>query len=277
MQLHRHMSLLLAAVCMAAAPVYAQQTVRAATPAAAFSPRDLSGVWGKPGGPRGSPDRVNEPRIVRPESGWSSEKLPFTAEGRAAFEANKPTGGPRQVKGEMSANDPRDTGNPLGLYRTIQFSSASRAFEFGTLNGNLVQMFSVGRIWRVIHMDGRAVPEQIVAGPFWYGQSVGRWDGDTLVITTQALDGRQWLDSWGTPISLDARIEERWRRVAPDELQLTITVNDPTYYTKSWISLPERFRRQPRDVEVEEIIYAPVDIEGYGREILAPSSNSATR
>ncbi len=272
MKTHRHLGGLLLAVCVAAAPAHAQQATKTAASATAFSPHDLSGVWGKPGGARGSPDRVNAPKTVHPESNWSSEKLPFTAEGRAAFDANKPTGGPRQVKSQLSANDPRDKGNPLGLYRMLQFSSGTRAFEIGTLNGNIVQLFSVGRIWRTIYTDGRPVPEIVAAGPFWYGHSVGKWQGDTLVVITQALDDRQWLDSWGTPISLDARVEERWRRVAPDELQLTITVNDPTYYTKAWTSPPEIFRRVPKGVEPEEIIYAPVDIEGYGQEILAPSA-----
>jgi hypothetical protein len=283
MNLRRHMIWLLVTACVAAAPAYSQQTTQLAA-RAVFSARDLSGVWAKPSGGRGRgrteelPEkRETEQKTVRPESAWSSEKLPFTAEGRAAFEANKPTGGPRQVKSQVSANDPRDAGNPLGLYRAIEYSGNGRPFEIGTLNGNVVQLLAVGRIWRTIYTDGRPVPKEVATGPFWYGYSVGHWEGDTLVVITQALDERQWLDAWGTPISMEARIEERWRRVATDELQLTITINDPAYYTKPWTSLPESFRRQPKNIEPEEIIYAPIDIQGYNEETLLPSSTTATQ
>jgi hypothetical protein len=277
MSLPRHLGALWLVTCVAALPAHAQQEARPAAPATAFSARDLGGIWSHPGGARDAPARLNAPTVVHPESNWSTEKLPFTDAGRTVFEANKPTGGPRQVKGQVSPNDPRDKGNPLGLYRMMQFSGGTRVFEIGSLNGNIVQLFSVGRIFRTIYTDGRPVPDTVAAGPFWYGQSVGRWENDTLVVTTQALDDRQWLDGWGTPISLDARIVERWRRVAPDELQMTITVNDPTYYTKAWTSPPEVFRRAKKGIEPDEIIYAPVDIEGYGREILLPSSNQATQ
>ena len=242
---------------------------------AAFNPRDFTGLWAHPGGARDAVARLNAPKVERPESNWSTARLPLTPEGRKVFEANKPTGGPRQVKGAVSPNDPRDTGNPLGLYRTMQFTGGTRVVEMGMLNGNLVQLFSVGRIFRTIYTDGRKMPDT-VAGPFWYGYSVGRWEGDTLVVTTQALDDRQWLDGWGTPISIDGRVVEHWKRTAPDELQMTITVEDPTYYTKSWTSdPPEVFRRAKKGIEPDEIIYAPVDIVGYGKEILLPSSNQS--
>jgi hypothetical protein len=247
-----------------------------AAAAPAFNAHDLSGIWSHPGGARDAPARLNAPRVVHPDSTWSTEKLPFTEAGRKAFEANIPTGGPRQVKGVVSTNDPRDTGNPLGLYRMLGFSGGTRVFEMGTLNGNLVQLFSVGRIFRIIYTDGRPAPEG-VSGPYWYGESVGKWDGDTLVVTTASLDSRQWLDAWGTPISLEGKIEERWRRTGPDELQLSITVNDPTYYSKAWSSPPDVFRRAKKGVEPDEIIYAPVDIVGYGKEILLPSSNQAKK
>ncbi len=267
------------AALVAALPIAAQSAeqaaaAKAAATTAAFNAHDLGGIWSHPGGARDSPTRLNAPRVQHPESSWSTEKLPFTDAGRKAYEANKPTGGPRQVKGVVSTNDPRDTGNPLGLYRMIQFSGGTRVFEMGMMNGNIVQLFSVGRIFRIIYTDGRPVPEGI-AGPYWYGQSVGKWEGDTLVVTTASLDDRQWLDGWGTPISLEGKVEERWRRVSADEVQMTITIRDPTYYTKAWSSPPEVFRRVKKGIDPDEIIYAPLDIVGYGQEILLPSSNQA--
>ena len=258
------------------APAAGAAPAKQAAATASFDAHDLTGTWSHPGGARDSPARLNAPHVEHPDSNWSTEKLPFTAAGRKVFDSNIPTGGPRQVKGRVSPNDPRDTGNPLGLYRMIQYSGGTRVFEMGMMNGNLVQLFSVGRVFRVIYTDGRPAPEGIV-GPYWYGQSVGRWEGDTLVVTTASLDDRQWLDGYGTPISLDAKVEERWRRVAPDEVQMTITVMDPTYYSQPWTSPPEVFRRAKKDVALDEIIDAPLDIVGYGKEILAPASDKAKK
>jgi hypothetical protein len=278
MDLRRGIVLLSLTACVAALPVHAQQAGKPAAQAATSSAHDLSGVWAKPSGGRDRvQSKVEAARRVRPDSPWSDQRLPFTAAGRAAFEANIPTGGPRQLKSHVSTNDPRDKGNPLGLYRMLEYSGNGRPFEIGNLHGNVVQLFAVGRVWRTIYTDGRPVPKEVRTGPFWYGHSVGRWEGDTLVVTTQALDERQWLDAWGTPISVEARIEERWRRVAADELQLTITVNDPMYYSKPWTSLAESYRRQAKGVEPEEIIYAPLDIDAYTQEVLLPSSNQAAK
>jgi hypothetical protein len=237
-------------VGLAAAGATPQAAISAAASStiAAFSPRDFGGVWVRPSGGRYRPAEVRERerQLVRPESEWSSERLPFTEAGRAAFEANEPTGGPRQVRSRVSANDPRDRGNPLGLFRTLHYVGNTRPMEMGVFNGNIVQVFSVGKSWRTIFMDGRPVPQEVAAGPYWFGYSVGHWEGDTLVVETLALDERQWLDAYGTPISADARVVEKWRRVSASEMQLTITVNDPTYYTKPWTSVSEMFIQQGR-------------------------------
>ena len=107
-------------------------------------------------------------------------------------------------------------------------------------------MFAWGKVWRSIYTDGRPVPDDIAAGPYWYGYSVGKWEGDTLVLTTLALDERAWFDDWGVPISGEARVDERWQPLGPDKLQLTITVRDPITYSKPWTSSPIIFNRQVR-------------------------------
>jgi len=256
-------SLCLALATSLAGTVWAQQTT--------YDARDLSGVWARPAGGRYYEGRQEIPD--RPESEWSGEKLPFTAAGRAAFDANIPTGGPRQVQSRLSPNDLRDQGNPLGLYRAIEYSGNGRSFEIGHLTGKIVQLLSVGRKWRTIYVDGRPVPDMIAAGPFWYGHSVGHWEDDTLVVTTVSLDERQWLDGWGTPISMEARVEERWQRIAADEITLSITVVDTEFYTKPWSSLSFSFVRQDVAIEPLEIIYAPVDVLRYHETILVPSAD----
>lgn len=253
----------------AASPAFAQQAAKPVAPQAARPAHNLSGVWGIAGGG----DHYN--RIERtefPESQWSTEKLPFSPAGRAAFDANKPVGGPRQVRSELS-NDPRDMANPGGLYRTLLWSASARPLELIQLPDRVVVLFSFGLNWHVIYTDGRPVPDDVAAGPFWYGHSVGKWDGDTLVATTLALDERAWLDAWGTPISQEARVEERWQRIAPDRLQLLITVKDPVYYTRPWTSAPMIYNLLQKN-EPQEMIFAPMDMAHFTETLLVPSTKS---
>lgn len=252
---------------MRAANLAAAATVLAlagAVTAPAQAEADFSGVWqvvGGGGGGSGAYDR-------NPESEWSAEPLPFTPEGRAAFDANHPGKGPRLFPNPRERNDPLTGGNPPGLYRTLVYS---RPMELVQTEGKIVQVFEWGRAWRSIHTDGRPVPDDIPQGPFWYGHSVGRWDGDTLVVNTLALDSRAWLDEWGTPFTDDARIEERWRRVSPDTLQLQITVTDPALYTRPWTSMPITMRLQKKGVDLLEVIHAPIDEEEFERLITDPA------
>jgi hypothetical protein len=85
---------------------------------------------------------------------------------------------------------------------------------------------------RYIFTDGRALPPQGEPQPWWYGYSVGRWDGDTLVVETNNLRGDGWLDVRGSPYTEQATITERFRRPSFGKLEIDITVEDPMAYTK---------------------------------------------
>jgi hypothetical protein len=223
--------------------------------------KSLTGVWLPASETRGYP-----------MSQWSEAELPFTAEGRKIFDANIPGKGPRQTL-PARGNDPIGTANPPGLYRTLVYP---RPWELIQLPDRVVQIFEWGKHWRTIWTDGREAPEEIVSGPFWYGYSVGEWQGDTLVVTTGNLDGRQWFDEWGTPISeYDARIEERWRRVADDRLELTITVTDPETYTRPWTSAVKTYELQPKgslNGEPMEQLFAPIDEAIFNERVRDPSA-----
>lgn len=222
---------------------------------------NLNGTWVIPSNHYNPIDRK-----AFPESQWSTERLPFTPSGRAAFEANKPGRGPRRVT-PAQVNDPQNGANPNGLYRTLMYS---RPFEFVQAQGKVVQLFGWGLVWRTIYVDGRPVPDEVAAGPFWLGHSVGHWEGQTLVVNTLALDERAWFDEWGTPISADARIEERWQRIAPDKLQLQVTVRDPAFYTRPWTSTPLVYALQKGDGP-QEIIFAPMDMQSFDETLREPS------
>lgn len=84
---------------------------------------------------------------------------------------------------------------------------------------------------RWIFTDGRALPGNDPQ-PFWYGYSVGRWEGDDLVVTTTGLRDGGWLDVNGSPFTDQARITERFRRVNYGRIEIDITVEDAKAYTK---------------------------------------------
>ena len=96
--------------------------------------------------------------------------------------------------------------------------------------GVIVMLYEVETTFRQIFMDGRKLPADM--SPTWQGYSVGRWDGDTLVIDSAGFNDRSWLDARGTPRSTDMRIEERFRRRDYGHMDLTITITDPQIFTK---------------------------------------------
>ncbi|HEX5420202.1 MAG TPA: hypothetical protein VFY39_09395, partial [Gammaproteobacteria bacterium] len=84
---------------------------------------------------------------------------------------------------------------------------------------------------RQIFTDGRSLPDNDPE-PWWYGYSVGRWDGDTLVVTSNHFRDGGWLDVHGSPLTDQATITEKFRRPDYGHLQIDITIDDPKAYTK---------------------------------------------
>ena len=126
--------------------------------------------------------------------------------------------------------------------------------------------------WRVIWTDGRELPAD--PDPRWYGYSVGRWEDDyTFVAETVGMDERTWLDNAGNPHSADMRVEERYHRVNQNTLELTVTIDDPTAYTRPWVprnSLP--LRLLPADTDLMEMIPSASEAAAY-RETMGTSGN----
>ncbi len=85
---------------------------------------------------------------------------------------------------------------------------------------------------RQIFLDGRTLPKD--PDPTWLGYSVGRWDGDDLVIDTTGFNGKTWLDVAGHPTTDALHITERFRRRDFGHLDIQLTIDDPKAYTKPW-------------------------------------------
>jgi len=92
---------------------------------------------------------------------------------------------------------------------------------------------------RTIYTDGRRLPPQGEPQPYWHGYSVGRWEGDTLVVQSNnfrgaltGLPGDGWLDGKGDPFTDALTLTERFRRVNFGNLQIDVTIDDPKAYTR---------------------------------------------
>jgi hypothetical protein len=93
-------------------------------------------------------------------------------------------------------------------------------------------LFEYDSLRHQIFTDGRA--HDTTLGPLWMGDSIGRWEGDTLVADTVNFNDKTWLDRIGHPHSESLHIVERIRRVDHDHLVDDITIDDPKTYTKPW-------------------------------------------
>jgi hypothetical protein len=102
--------------------------------------------------------------------------------------------------------------------------------------------------WRTIPLDGRPhLPDHF---RLWQGDSVGRWEGDTLVVETKNLNGKTWLNEVGEIVSHAETVVERFTPIDADTIHYEATVSDPLVYTRPWtIALPLN-RQQDELLEV---------------------------
>jgi hypothetical protein len=86
--------------------------------------------------------------------------------------------------------------------------------------------------YRMIFMDGRELEAD--PAPSWMGHSVGRWDGDTLIVDSVGFNDKTWLSRYGQPHTEALRVRERYRRPDFGHLQVEVTFTDPAAYAKPW-------------------------------------------
>ena len=101
---------------------------------------------------------------------------------------------------------------------------------------------------RQVFMDGRQLPTGEFE-PWWYGYSVGRWEGDTLVVESNGFKDQMWLDEYGTPGSDRQKVTERFRRLNFGTLEIQVTVDDAKTFTR-----PFTFTMQQRLMPDTELI-----------------------
>ena len=124
----------------------------------------------------------------------------------------KPSGGPREFV------------TPYGL-EIVDLPELERIY-----------IFDIGgpHTYRIVYMDGRSHPENPT--PSYYGHSIGRWDGDTLIVDTVGFNERFWMNRDGLPHTDRMRLIERITRTDFDTLRYDVTIDDPGAYDAPWDS-----------------------------------------
>lgn len=97
----------------------------------------------------------------------------------------------------------------------------------------LLFLYESRTIYRQVFTDGRPLPPKDVQ-PTWMGYSIGRWDGDTLVVETIGSNGRTWLDMKGLPGTEELHVTERYTRPMIGRTNIEVTIDDPKAYTRPW-------------------------------------------
>jgi hypothetical protein len=120
---------------------------------------------------------------------------------------------------------------PMGF---LQFHNHPEPRKMIQTSNLLVIIYEANSGLRQIYMDGRKLPNKDKVEPWYYGYSVGHWEGDTLVVETTGFMDGQWLDVRGSPMTDEAKVTEKFRRPNYGSLEIEITVDDPKAYTKPW-------------------------------------------
>jgi hypothetical protein len=184
---------------------------------------DLSGLWQAPGDQRapgalfGLGESLNHRYFRHVLADFPPNDLPLTPAGLERFKYNAQLTTPSPIVNCLPDGMPHSNLLP-------------QPFKVIHSQGVIVFLYEVGTTFRQIHMDGRKLP--VDPSPTWQGYSVGRWEGDTLVVDTVGFNDRSWLDVRGTPHSEEMRVEERFRRQDYGHLDMTITITDPKTFTR---------------------------------------------
>jgi hypothetical protein len=116
---------------------------------------------------------------------------------------------------------------------------APAPYKIVQMPGVTLMLYERDTTFRQVFTDGRKLPKD--PQPSWLGYSVGKWEGDSLVVDSVGFNDRGWLDARGHAHSEDLRLTERFHRLNFGEMEVRLTIDDPKTYTKPFtIALQQR-------------------------------------
>jgi hypothetical protein len=159
----------------------------------------------------------------------------------------------KAMKSHAKADDPANKCLPMGVPRLSPYPQKFVQTK------NEIMILDEGDIhtFRIVYLNGRKHPEEV--NPTWYGDSIGRWDGDTLVVDTVGFNDRTWLDAAGHPHTDQLHVIERYKRPDANTLLREVTVEDPGDYAKPF-TMEGSYKLAPNKEIKERYCYkSPVD------------------
>ncbi len=225
----RHAGLIAFGLALLLAPALLRAQSFSASPAAkpdqahaSAAIPDLSGLWGpRPGGGGFASWDPDDSRGRHPET---LPMLPWAREKTLA------TRGPYGASATFeNINDPvQKFCDPPGLTRIYQYPWEFRIVQ---TPAKVYLLFEFFRVFRVVSLNQ---PHTTDPDPTWYGESVGRYEGDTLVIDTIGFNDKTWLDHVGHPHTEALHTIERFRRLDATTLELSLTIEDSKTFPRSF-------------------------------------------
>jgi hypothetical protein len=181
---------------------------------------DLSGVWeaANGGDAPGGIENSGAPRYLLNVMRDFKGAVPFQPWAAKLFE---------QRQANKLRDNPMIRCLPAGVPRLVAYTHPYKIVQTGDL---IVIMYESQTLFRQIFMDGRLHPKD--PEPTWLGYSIGRWDGDTLVVETIGFNDKTWLDGMGHPHSDAMKVTERFRRRDAGHMDIEVVIDDPKAYTQ---------------------------------------------
>jgi hypothetical protein len=162
-----------------------------------------------------------------PSKNLTVDQVPFQPWAKALYEI-------RQKVGDK--DDPHARCMPPGGPRQFQTPNGFEFIEQPELKRMIIVFGGGPHTWRLIAMDGRALPKHDDPDlpDTFFGYSVGRWEGDTLVVESTGYNEKFWMHRGGLPHTDALTLTERFSRPDYDTLRYEVTVDDPKAYTRPW-------------------------------------------
>jgi hypothetical protein len=158
---------------------------------------------------------------------FKPDETPLRPEAAALF---------RQRAKNFSSQSPLPHCLPVGM---PLLEMAPAPYKIIQTPGLIAMLYERDTTYRQVYTDGRSLPDD--PQPSWLGYSVGKWDGDTLVVDTIGLNDRGWLDARGHTHSESLHLTERFHRIDFGHMDVQLTFDDPKTYTRPFtIKLKQR-------------------------------------
>jgi hypothetical protein len=193
------------------------------------SPPGKKGYWGAASARAlvertGTPVRMNDEGILLNISDVD-KVAPFQPWAKAVYEYRQRS---------LLRDDPFTRCLPPGGPRQFQTPHGFQFIEQRDLGRILVLLGGGDRNWRVIYTDGRPQGQADEVVRSYYGNSVGRWEKDTLIVDSIGFNERFWFSNGGLPHTEALHLVERFSRPDLNTLKYEVTVDDPRTYTRPW-------------------------------------------